>query len=137
MQRVPHDLQRHRPLPDLPGPPAHAATEAGTVVTSLERYGPRSPSRRTSRRASGALNLINADTAVEIAQVRSAELVACAKVEAIGHVAQDALLVTADVSDLEAVLARRNPAAAGRLAHVADHVAVALGGVLSRLERKL
>jgi hypothetical protein len=95
------------------------------------------PVLRGGRLPSRAVSRIQTNASIEVARVRAAEAVECAKVEAIGAVSTVALFEAASLSAAEAVLAQRMPQAAGRLQHIADSGTIAMANVVTRLDRSL
>jgi hypothetical protein len=85
---------------------------------------------RIQRRASREIARAQADGATITAQE-------CAKVEAIAHVTESALLATSHVSAVEALLVQRTPHAESRLRHIADAGCTGMASVVLGVGRRV
>jgi hypothetical protein len=103
---------------------------------SLARSGSRFPAK-LDRQLGRSLDRLGASTSLEVAQVRAAQAVEAAKVEAIGSVSTVALFEASNLAAAEAVLAQRTPHAAGRLQYVAETGTIAMAQVVARLDRSM
>jgi hypothetical protein len=92
---------------------------------------------KAERQFGKSLDQLQVGAALDVAHVRAAEAVECAKIEAIGSVSAIALMEVSHLSMAEAVLIDRTPHAAGRLRHVADTGTIAMAEVVGRMSRGL
>jgi hypothetical protein len=92
---------------------------------------------RGGRQLGRSLARLQANTSFEVAQVRAAEAIEVARIEAIGSVSTIALMETSNLAVAEAVLAQRAPHAAGRLQYVAETGTFAMTQVVAKLDRSL
>ena len=60
-----------------------------------------------------------------------------ARVEAVAHVTETALMCASHISDLEGLLVNRTPHAAGRLKHIADAGTAGVANVVLRTAREV
>jgi hypothetical protein len=92
---------------------------------------------RYERRLGQALDRVELDATVELARVRAAEAIACAKVDAIGTVTHRAYVETTRLAIEEALASSQVPGLERKFNYLGTKAVVAMGERIDLLNRRL
>jgi hypothetical protein len=90
----------------------------------------------SKRQTARAIARLGDEVSIELARTRSSEVLATARIEAIGAVSTIGLIETADLSSTEMLLAQRTPHAIPRLQMIADSAAFNIAAVVRGVGRR-